>query len=168
MSVQSMPAPAGKQSAISGFHIAFVVAWFFCLLFYFMQYAVRSAPSVMIPELTTAFGLTTLGVSSLLGLYYYTYSTFAIIAGASLDRWGAKYTIPIGVFFLAIGIVMFGMGISWAADVGRLLQGARTASPTRNLAPMRAMTACVQCCRTEPTFWTVTRIAFASTSACLL
>jgi len=60
MSVQSMPAPAGKQSAISGFHIAFVVAWFFCLLFYFMQYAVRSAPSVMIPELTAAFGLTTL------------------------------------------------------------------------------------------------------------
>ena len=108
-------------------HIAFVVAWFFCLLFYFMQYAVRSAPSVMIPELTTAFGLTTLGVSSLLGLYYYTYSTFAIIAGASLDRWGAKYTIPIGVFFLAIGIVMFGMGIAWVANVGRLLQGAGAA-----------------------------------------
>ena len=127
MSVQSMPAPAAKQSAISGFHIAFVVAWFFCLLFYFMQYAVRSAPSVMIPELTTAFGLTTLGVSSLLGLYYYTYSTFAIIAGASLDRWGAKYTIPIGVFFLAIGIVMFGMGIAWVANVGRLLQGAGAA-----------------------------------------
>ena len=38
-------------------------------------------------------------------MYYYTYSTFAIISGASLDRWGAKYTIPIGVLFLAIGIV---------------------------------------------------------------
>lgn len=133
MSVQTitgsaaMPGPAGKQSAISGFHIAFVVAWLFCLLFYFMQYAVRSAPSVMLPELTTAFGLTTLGLSSLIGLYYYTYSTFAIIAGASLDRWGAKYTIPVGVFFLAVGIVMFGMGIGWAASAGRLLQGAGAA-----------------------------------------
>jgi hypothetical protein len=52
----------------SEFHYAFIIAWSFCLLFYFMQYAVRSAPSVMLPELTTAFGLTTLGVSSLLGL----------------------------------------------------------------------------------------------------
>jgi fucose permease len=83
--------------ASQGFHIAFVVARFFCLLFYFTQYAIRSSPGVMIPELTAAFGLSALGVSSLLGIYYYTYSTFAIIAGASLDRWSAKYTIPIGV-----------------------------------------------------------------------
>ncbi len=127
MSVQALPTPVGKAAVINGFHVTFVVAWFFCLLFYFMQYAVRSAPSVMLPELTTAFGLTTLGLSSLIGLYYYTYSTFAIIAGAALDRWGAKYTIPIGVFFLAIGIVMFGLGISWVASAGRLLQGAGAA-----------------------------------------
>lgn len=111
----------------SGFHATYVVAWFFCLLFYFMQYAIRSAPSVMVPELTAAFGLTTLGVSSLLGLYYYTYSTFAVVAGASLDRWGAKYTIPVGIFFLAVGIMMFGLGIGWMATVGRLLQGAGAA-----------------------------------------
>lgn len=122
---QSAPAAAPKPA--SGFHKAFVLAWVFCLLFYFMQYAVRSAPSVMIPELTKAFGLTTLGISSLLGMYYYTYSTFAVVAGASLDRWGAKYTIPSGVFLLAIGIVMFGLGVEWAATVGRLLQGAGAA-----------------------------------------
>ncbi|MBV8630109.1 MAG: MFS transporter, partial [Silvibacterium sp.] len=116
-----------KPAGISGFRVAFVVAWLFCLLFYFVQYAVRSAPSVMLPELTSAFGLTTLGVSSLLGLYYYTYSTFAIVAGASLDRWGAKYTIPIGVFLLAIGTIIFGVGVTWMANVGRLLQGAGAA-----------------------------------------
>ena len=77
MSVQAISAPASKPSAVSGFHVAFVVAWGICLLFYFLQYAVRSAPSVMLPELTAAYGLSTLGVSSLLGLYYYTYSTFA-------------------------------------------------------------------------------------------
>jgi MFS family permease len=117
------PAPKAE----SGFHITFIVAWLFCLLFYFLQYAVRSAPSVMIPELTQAFGLTTLGVSSLLGLYYYTYSTFALLAGASLDRWGAKYTIPAGVLCLAIGIAMFGIGSSSVAHMGRLLQGAGAA-----------------------------------------
>jgi MFS family permease len=107
--------------------MAFVVAWFFCLLFYFMQYALRSAPGVMHPELTAAFGLSAVGVSSLIGVYYYTYSTFSLIAGAALDRWGAKYTIPLGVTLLAIGSVMFGLGIEWAAQVGRLLQGAGAA-----------------------------------------
>ena len=87
---RTVPAPPPQMSATSTvFHVAFVTAWVFCLLFYFMQYAVRSAPSVM---LLTAFGSTTLGVSSLLGLYYYTYSAFATVAGAELDRWGAKYT----------------------------------------------------------------------------
>jgi MFS family permease len=124
MTIQATPHPPKASRA---FHWAFVIAWFFCLLFYFIQYAVRSAPGVMIPELTTAFGLSALGVSSLLGVYYYTYSTFAIIAGASLDRWGAKYTIPIGVTLLALGIVMFGLGIQWMANVGRLLQGAGAA-----------------------------------------
>jgi MFS family permease len=126
MSVQAVPAPAAKPS-VSGFHVAFVVAWAICLLFYFLQYAVRSAPSVMLPELTAAYGLSTLGISSLLGLYYYTYSTFALVSGASLDRWGAKYTIPTGIFFLAAGLMMFGVGISWMATVGRLLQGAGAA-----------------------------------------
>jgi hypothetical protein len=47
---------------------AYLAAWGLCLVFYFLQYALRSAPGVMIPELTSAFSLTTLGVSSLLGL----------------------------------------------------------------------------------------------------
>jgi MFS family permease len=132
MSVQAVSASAPKRSVqkssiSSEFHIAFVVAWAICLLFYFLQYSVRSAPSVMLPELTQAYGLTTLGVSSLLGLYYYTYSTFALVSGAALDRWGAKYTVPIGIFFLAVGLVMFGVGSAWIAYVGRLLQGAGAA-----------------------------------------
>ncbi|MGO9134947.1 MAG: MFS transporter [Methylovirgula sp.] len=123
MSVQSIAPPTKRSTSASGFRISFIVAWIFCLLFYFAQYAIRSAPSVMLPELKASFGLSTLGLSSLLGLYYYTYSTFALVAGASLDRWGAKYTIPIGVFFLAVGTIMFGMGISSVAHIGRLLQG---------------------------------------------
>src|SRR6266540_1185756 len=124
VTVQALPT---RTATARSFHMAFVVAWFFCLLFYFMQYALRSAPGVMHPELTAAFGLSAVGVSSLIGVYYYTYSTFSLIAGAALDRWGAKYTIPLGVTLLAIGSVMFGLGIEWAAQVGRLLQGAGAA-----------------------------------------
>jgi MFS family permease len=107
--------------------IGFIVAWGFCLLFYFGQYALRSAPGVMVPELTSQFGLTALGVSSLIGLYYYTYSTFAIVAGASLDRLGPKYVIPTGIVITAIGSILFGLGTSVSAESGRLLQGAGSA-----------------------------------------
>ncbi|MGI4953159.1 MAG: MFS transporter [Janthinobacterium lividum] len=105
----------------------FIVAWAFCLLFYFGQYALRSAPGVMVPELTSQFGLTALGVSSLIGLYYYTYSTFAILAGASLDRLGPKYVIPTGIVIAALGSILFGLGTAVSAESGRLLQGAGSA-----------------------------------------
>src|SRR5262245_53691580 len=105
----------------------FVAAWLFVLVFYFIQYALRSAPGVMIPELSAAFGLTALGLSSLLGLYFYTYAGFAIVAGASLDRYGAKLPIATGLFGVAVGSVLFGLGAIEAAEGGRLLQGAGSA-----------------------------------------
>jgi MFS family permease len=127
MSTQTMAVREPKPAAASDFHAAFIIAWAFCLLFYFMEYAVRSAPSVMLPELTNAFGLSTTGLSSLIGLYYYTYAIFAVIAGFSVDRWGGKYTIPFGALLLAVGTAMFAMGGEWSAAVGRLLQGAGAA-----------------------------------------
>jgi MFS family permease len=127
MSTQAMPISGAKPATASAFHKAFIVAWLFCLLFYFMEYAVRSAPSVMMPELKTAFGLNTVGLSSLIGLYYYSYAAFAIVAGASVDRWGAKYTIPAGLLILAVGTAMFAVNVGWIAGVGRFLQGAGAA-----------------------------------------
>jgi MFS family permease len=145
-----------KSATDNGFHAPFIVAWLICLLFYFMEYAMRSAPSVMLPELTRAFGLTPVGLSSLIGLYYYTYAAFSIIAGASLDRWGAKYTVPIGVLLLAVGTAMFGVNVAWIAALGRLLQGAGSAMafiaavylashglPARYLATAIGITQCI-------------------------
>ncbi|WP_454918628.1 MFS transporter [Xanthobacter sediminis] len=111
----------------SGILWPFVIAWIFCLIFYFQQYAFRSAPGVMVPELTSAFGLSALGVSALVGLYYYTYSAFAIVSGACFDRYGAKYVVPAGLVLLAAGAVLFGVGSATAAQIGRLLQGAGSA-----------------------------------------
>ena len=105
----------------------YIIAWGFVLIFYFLQYALRSAPGVMIPELSAAFGLTALGISSVVGLYYYTYAGFAIVSGASLDRYGAKLPIAAGVFACAAGSVLFGLGSIGSAETGRLLQGAGSA-----------------------------------------
>ncbi len=120
-------APSPTSAPVETIHWPFVIAWLFALVFYFVQYAIRSAPGVMIPELSTAFSLTTLGISSLLGLYYYTYAGFAIVSGASLDRYGAKLPMAVGVFATAVGCAMFGLGSIGAAESGRLLQGAGSA-----------------------------------------
>jgi MFS family permease len=106
---------------------AFVVAWAFTVIFYFLEYAVRSSPAVMIPELENSFHTTALGIGAILGAYYYTYSTMSLVAGAALDHLGAKRTVPIGAAILGIGCLFFSGGSVVAGDVGRLLQGAGSA-----------------------------------------
>jgi biopolymer transport protein ExbB/TolQ len=54
----------------------YVIAWALALVFYFLEYAARSSPAVMIPQLSAAFGTTAVGVSAIIGTYYYTYSVY--------------------------------------------------------------------------------------------
>jgi MFS family permease len=81
----------------------------------------------MIPELEASFKTTALGISAILGAYYYTYSTMSLVAGAALDHLGAKRTVPVGAAVLGIGCLFFSAGSVLAGDVGRLLQGAGSA-----------------------------------------
>jgi MFS family permease len=81
----------------------------------------------MIPELSQTFGVTPLGVSSILGMYYYTYSATSLVAGALLDRLGAKYVVPAGMAILGIGCLVFTLPAPAMGDIGRLLQGAGSA-----------------------------------------
>src|ERR1700728_567423 len=106
---------------------AFAIAWAFTVVFYFLEYAVRSSPAVMIPELESAFNTTALGISAILGAYYYTYSTMSLVAGAALDHLGAKRTVPVGAAILGVGCLFFSVGAISAGDIGRLLQGAGSA-----------------------------------------
>jgi MFS family permease len=104
--------------------MAAVGAWLLVAVYYFYQYALRSAPSVMMPQLTEAFGVNALGVSAIVGMFYYGYSPFSLVAGAAIDRFGAKRIIPIGAAMVGIGAMLFGSGDVVAANVGRFLQGA--------------------------------------------
>ena len=62
-------------------------AWLLVAVYYFYQYALRSAPSVMIPQLSEAFSVNALGVSAIVGMFYYGYSPFSLVAGATLGLW---------------------------------------------------------------------------------
>jgi hypothetical protein len=45
------------------------IAWLIAAVYYFYQYMLRSAPAVMMPQLSQAFGLTAMSVASLVGLF---------------------------------------------------------------------------------------------------
>src|SRR6186713_3082592 len=90
--------------------MAMVGAWLLVAVYYFFQYALRSAPSVMMPQLTESFAVDALGVSAIVGMFYYGYSPFSLVAGAAIDRFGARLTIPIGAALVGIGSLMFGTG----------------------------------------------------------
>jgi MFS family permease len=99
-------------------------AWLLTAVYYFYQYALRTAPSVMIPQLSDAFALSSLGIASLVGVFYYGYSPFSLVAGSALDRMGAKAVLPAGALLTATGALLFGTGSVGAANIGRFLQGA--------------------------------------------
>jgi MFS family permease len=102
----------------------YIIAWVFGLLFYFLDYVIRSAPAVMIPELSHSFSVNTVGLVAIIGTYYYTYSSCSLIAGIALDRFGAKYSLFAGAFILGLGCLLFMISSQFGGTAGRLLQGA--------------------------------------------
>src|SRR3954454_22693102 len=101
----------------SKLRIAAVGAWLLVAVYYFYQYALRSAPSVMLPQLTQAFGVNALGVSAIVGMFYYGYSPFSLVAGTAIDRYGARRIIPIGAALVGAGALLFGSGNVAAANI---------------------------------------------------
>jgi MFS family permease len=99
-------------------------AWLLAAVYYFYQYALRSAPAVMMPELSEAFGLSAMAVASIVGLFYYGYSPFSLVAGAAMDRLGPRRLLPIAAVVVGVGALLFATGNSSVASVGRFLQGA--------------------------------------------
>jgi len=100
------------------------VAWLLTAVYYFYQYTLRSAPAVMMPQLGEAFGLGAMGVASLVGLFYWGYSPFSLVAGVALDRFGPRRVVPIGAAAVGAGALLFATGSQDLASVGRVLQGA--------------------------------------------
>jgi MFS family permease len=124
MSIVSVSSPPSSDAgARTSLRLA-TVSWLLVAIYYFYQYALRSAPSVMVPQLTETFGLSALGMASLIGLFYYGYSPFSLAAGAAMDRLGPKKVLPAAAAVVGIGALLFGSGNREAASLGRLLQGA--------------------------------------------
>jgi MFS family permease len=114
----------GGPAKSGGAGKAIVVAWLITSLFYFHQYMMRSAPAVMMPELAGAYGLSAVGLASLVGSFYYGYAPFSLVAGVALDQLGARRAIPLGAALVAVGAGLFASGDPTLGGIGRFLQGA--------------------------------------------
>lgn len=137
----------GKDDGHKSVRLA-AVAWLLTATYYFYQYALRSAPAVMMPELSNAFGISPIAVASVVGLFYYGYSPFSLVAGAAMDRLGPRRLLPGAAAVVGIGALLFATGNREAASVGRFLQGAGGVFAlvgaiyiaTKNFSPARAAT----------------------------
>ena len=102
---------------------AAAIAWTVASLFYFYQYVLRAAPSVMMPQLGETFGLTAAGLAALLGLFYYGYAPFSLVAGVAIDQFGPRKVVPIAATLVGIGALLFASGNPPLARIGQILQG---------------------------------------------
>jgi fucose permease len=84
------------------------VAWLLTSVYYFYQYALCAAPAVMMPQLSHALNLNPVGIASLAAVFYYGYSPFGLVAGAAIDRFGAKTVVPLGALITGAGAILFG------------------------------------------------------------
>lgn len=115
------PPNADQSSAINK---TFIIAWFICAIFYFVQYALRSAPSIMQAEIIDTLHISKVEMAGIIGLYFYSYAFFALVSGVMLDRIGPRFTASLGIILVAIGCVLFCSGTVITAQFGRFLQGA--------------------------------------------
>src|ERR1700733_8899943 len=73
----------------------------------------------MTDDLASAFGITAVDVGGLSSSFFYTYSVFALVSGAALDRFGARAAVPIGAAVIAIGALLFVADGLGGAQIGR-------------------------------------------------
>ena len=114
---------AAERTAVTPLR-AVAIACLITSIYYFYQYAMRSAPAVMVPEMSAAFGLTPVGIASLVGLFYYAYAPFSLVAGVAMDQLGPRKVVPVGAAAVAVGALLFSTGDPNLASIGRFLQGA--------------------------------------------
>ncbi len=137
---QAVPRLEAKSTTNQSVRIA-AVAWLLTAIYYFYQYALRSAPGVMMPELSSAFHISALGIASIAGVFYYGYSPFSLVAGAAMDRFGARRLLPGAAAAAGIGALLFATGNPYwraqedffRAQVAYLVWSAQSTSPRKIL-----------------------------------
>lgn len=116
--------PAVSEAAIKKTMSYRYAIYFVVALAYFFVYFHRVSPSVMAPELTTAFGIGASGLGLFSSMYFWAYAIGQLPSGIMADRLGIRLTIAIFVGVAGVGALIFGMASGFnMALVGRFLVG---------------------------------------------
>lgn len=102
--------------------------WFLAVVFYFYEYAIRVAPSVMVPEIMGAFHIDAGAFGTLVAFYLYAYAPMQLPAGILMDRYGAKKLMTFALILCGLGGILFAETHSiWIGYLSRLFMGAGSA-----------------------------------------
>lgn len=99
--------------------------WACAAFFYYYEYILRIAPSVMTEELMYDFKITSSVLGSMVALYYYAYVALQIPGGFIVDLIGPRRIIAISSLLCAAGTLIFVYSppyLFWA-QVGRFMVG---------------------------------------------
>jgi len=100
------------------------LVWSLSVTFYFYEFVLRVAPSVMVKDLMAAFSLNAAEVGSLAAIYLYIYAPMQIPVGVLTDYFGARKLLTIAAIVCGLGCLLFGFANQeWIAGAGRLLMG---------------------------------------------
>lgn len=107
--------------------MAVITAWCVCILaavFYCYEFFLRVAPSVMVPNLMSAYGVTAGGLAVMSATYYYIYTPMQLPVGILMDRYGPRRLLTLAVLLCALGsLLIAGFLNLYVGAFARLLMG---------------------------------------------
>lgn len=105
------------------------LAWSTAAFFYFYEYFVRVAPSVMESELRAAFSVNASCLGIATGCYYMVYGPLQLVIGPLFDRFGARHLFLLSSSLVFIGCILASLPAHCIATfaMGRLLMGCGSA-----------------------------------------
>lgn len=107
------------------FHPLRWVIWFLAVAFYFYEFLIRVAPSLIVPELMQEFHIGAEQVAFISAVYFYIYGPMQIPVGILADKFGARRLLTIAAFICGIGCILFATTDHlWVAVASRILIGA--------------------------------------------
>ena len=101
------------------------VVWSLAGVLYLYEYFIRVAPSVMVPELMSAFAVNATAIGVLSGFFFYIYAPLQLPVGVLIDQYGARKLLTFSGIVAGLGTLLFGIAdYYWVAAAGRFLMGA--------------------------------------------
>lgn len=102
-------------------------AWLICglaAIFYCYEYLLRIAPSAMVPELMSTFGVSAAAIGLLSTYYFLAYTPMQFPVGVLMDKYGPRRVLTLAILSCAIGMALMGLSASFEiALAGRFLIG---------------------------------------------